>query len=110
MGMRALPPPPFGLPPAARARHVDPERRRALARALHAAPAAPPSIAARLEALHAAISAYRARAIQLHARLFELEAAGNDNVAPLRRALIEASVQIEDTTRALLALRDARRR
>jgi len=48
------------------------------------------------------IADYRARAIRLHAQLLELEVAGNDNIAPLRRALIESSVRIEDVARALV--------
>ena len=48
------------------------------------------------------IAHYRARAIRLHAQLLELEIAGNDNIAPLRRVLIESSVRIEDVARELV--------
>ncbi len=47
------------------------------------------------------LARYRAEAISLHARLVALELAGNNNVAPLRRALIESSVQIESVGRML---------
>jgi hypothetical protein len=83
--------PDVGLPPAALARHADLERRRELARALHAPP--PPRtrrITERLDEMRDQIAKYRAQAIALHARLVELEGAGNDNIAALRRALIEA--------------------
>lgn len=95
--------PDVGLPPAALARHADLERRRVLARALHE-PARPRArrITEQLEQLRIAIAQYRARAIVFHARLLELEAAGNDNVARLRKTLIESSVQIEDVARSLV--------
>jgi hypothetical protein len=55
-----------------------------------------------LEALRIAIAQYRERAIVIHARLVELEAAGNDNVAILRRTLIASSLQIESVARQLV--------
>jgi len=67
------------------------ERRRALARALHEAPRVDP----RFATLHVSIVLYRERAAVLFRRLVELEAAGNDNVAPIRRALIACSERIE---------------
>jgi hypothetical protein len=92
-----------GLPPAALARHADGERRRALARALHEPPRPRTRrITERLDAMSAAIARYRERAIALHAKLLDLEAAGNDNVAPLRQALIESSVLIERVARSLI--------
>ena len=94
--------PDVGLPPAALARHADLERRRELARALHAPPKRARRITERLEAMRDEIARYRAQAIALHAKLVALEAAGNDNVAELRRALIESSVAIEDVARALV--------
>jgi hypothetical protein len=92
-----------GLPPAALARHADQERRRQLARALHAPP--PPRtrrITERLGEMREQIARYRERAIALHARLLDLEESGNDNVAPLRRQLIESSVRIEHGVRVLV--------
>ena len=68
------------------------ERRRTLARALH-------EPRARFEVLHASIARYRERAALIAARLAELEAAGNDNVAPFRRALLACSEQIEGIAR-----------
>lgn len=67
------------------------ERRRALARILHEAPRVDP----RFAGLHVTIILYRERAAQMFERLVELEAAGNDNVAEIRRALIETSARIE---------------
>lgn len=67
------------------------ERRRALARALHEAPRVDP----RFATLHVSIVLYRERAAALFRRLVELEAAGNDNVALVRRALIACSEKIE---------------
>jgi hypothetical protein len=95
----------LGLPPAALARHADQEeRRRELARALHAPrPSRARGITDRLEEMAAQIALYRAKAIALHARLMELESAGNDNVADLRRRLIESSVAIEGIARALVS-------
>lgn len=96
--------PDVGLPPAALARHADQERRRELARALHAPTKRAPSITERLEAMAAQIADYRAKAIALHARLIELESANayNDNVAELRRRLIESSVAIEGIARSIV--------
>jgi hypothetical protein len=94
--------PDIGLPPAALARHADIERRRELARALHAPPQRARRITERLEAMREEIARYRAQAIALHAKLVALEAAGNDNVAALRRALIESSVKIEGGARGLV--------
>ncbi len=54
-----------------------------------------PAITDRLEHMRGLLAKYRSEAIALHARLVALELAGNDNIAPLRRALIESSVQIE---------------
>ena len=67
------------------------ERRRALARALHEAP----RVDARFAPVHVAIILYRERAAALFRRLVELEAAGNDNIAQVRRALITCSEQVE---------------
>jgi hypothetical protein len=95
--------PDVGLPPAALARHADLERRRELARALHAPP--PPrtrAIAERLDEMRVQLARYRAAAIALHARLVELESAGNDNIAALRRQLIASSVQIEGIGRMIV--------
>jgi len=100
--------PDFGLPPAALARHVDVERRRELARALHAPWPRARGITSRLEVMRDQIAHYRAQAIALHARLVELEAAGNDNVGPLRRTLIESSVQIESVVRSLVGIQPSR--
>lgn len=86
-------------PPAVLARRVDDGRRRELARALHAPKRCAPSISERLEHMRGLLAKYRAEAIALHARLIELELAGNDNVAPLRRALIASSVQIESISK-----------
>jgi hypothetical protein len=99
MGARS---PDVGLPPAALARHADTERRRTLARALHEPP--PPytrRITEQLEALRLAIARFREHAIVIQARLVELEDAGNDNVAILRRTLIASSVRIENVARLL---------
>lgn len=84
-----------GQPPAVLARRVDDGRRRELARALHTPKQCPPAITQQLERMRGLLAKYRAEAIALHARLIELELAGNDNIAPLRRALIASSVQIE---------------
>jgi hypothetical protein len=108
--------PDVGLPPAALARHADLERRRELARALHAPPVRARSIIERLDQMAAQIALYRAQAIALHARLKELEAAGphnayNDNVAELRRRLIESSVAIiaiESITRSIVTAEPTR--
>ena len=89
------------LPPAAFARHVDDGRRRELARALHTPQPRAAGISKRLDHMRVLLARYRAEAIALHARLVALELAGNDNVAPLRRALIESSVQIESIGRML---------
>ena len=70
------------------------ERRRALARALHEPDA-------RFVPLHVTIERYRERAWALFKRLAELEAAGNDNVAPLRRALLACSEQVEGLARLI---------
>ncbi len=88
-------------PPAALARRVDDGRRRELARALHTPPQQAPRIAERLDHMRTLLAKYRAEAIALHARLVALELAGNDNVAPLRRALIESSQRIESIGRLL---------
>lgn len=82
-------------PPAVFARCVDDGRRRELARALHAPKTCAPAIMDRLEHMRGLLAKYRSEAIALHARLVALELAGNDNIAPLRRALIESSVSIE---------------
>jgi hypothetical protein len=95
--------PDVGLPPAALARHVDLERRRELARALHAPPRPRTrGIAERIDEMRDQLARYRVQAIALHARLLELENAGNDNMAALRRQLIESSVQIEGVGRAII--------
>ena len=70
------------------------ERRRTLARALHE-----PNV--RFAPLHATIELYRECAWALFKRLAELEAAGNDNVAPLRRALLACSEQVEGLARLI---------
>ena len=88
-------------PPAVFARQVDDGRRRELARALHTPQPRAAGIALRLDRMRVLLARYRAEAISLHARLVELELAGNDNIAPLRRALIESSVQIENIGRML---------
>lgn len=88
-------------PPAVFARCVDDGRRRELARALHAPKRCAPAIADRLEHMRGLLAKYRSEAIALHARLVALELAGNDNIAPLRRALIESSVQIESISQLL---------
>jgi hypothetical protein len=93
--------PDAGLPPAALARHADGERRRMLARALHETRPRARRITAQLEALRLALAQYRERAIAVHERLVALEAAGNDNVAALRKTFIEAAVRIEQHARAL---------
>jgi hypothetical protein len=99
--------PDVGLPPAALARHADDERRRELARALHGPPAPRARrISEQLDILRGALAGYRERAIALHARLVELEASGNDNVTPIRQALIDSSVRIEAGARALLETPD----
>jgi hypothetical protein len=99
--------PDVGLPPAALARHADDARRRELARALHEPPAPRARrISEQLEVLRGAIATYRERAIALHARLVELEASGNDNVAAIRRTLIDSSVRIENGARALIETPD----
>ena len=67
------------------------ERRRALARVLHEAPRVDPKLAT----LHVQIVLYRERAAALFRQLVELEAKGNENVAPIRRALIACSEQVE---------------
>jgi hypothetical protein len=95
--------PDVGLPPAALARHADGERRRVLARALHEPPLPRTRrITERLEEMRHQIARYRERAIALHARLLELEESGNDNIAPLRKTLIESSVRIEHGVRSLI--------
>lgn len=88
-------------PPAVFARCVDDGRRRELARALHAPKQCTPAIIDRVEHMRGLLANYRSAAIALHARLVALELAGNDNIAPLRRALIESSVQIESISRLL---------
>ena len=87
--------------PAQLARRVDDGRRRELARALHLPKECPPAITERLEHMRGLLAKYRAAAIALHARLIELELAGNDNVAPIRRALIASSVQIESISKLI---------
>jgi len=87
-------------PPAVFARCVDDGRRRELA-ALHAPKRCAPAITDRLEHMRGLLAKYRSEAIALHARLVALELAGNDNIAPLRRALIESSVQIESISQLL---------
>jgi hypothetical protein len=67
------------------------ERRRALARRLHEAP----RVDARFASLHVVIVLYRERAAALFRQIVALEAAGNDNVAHLRLALIACSEKIE---------------
>lgn len=67
------------------------ERRRALARVLHEAPRVDP----RFASLHVSIILYRERAAVLFRRLLEIEVAGNDNVAPIRRALMACSEHVE---------------
>jgi hypothetical protein len=95
--------PDVGLPPAALARHADDERRRVLARALHEPPRPRTRrITEQLETMRAELARYRERAIALHAKLLELETSGNDNIAPLRRALIDSSVRIEGVARSLI--------
>jgi len=89
------------LPPAVVARRVDDGRRRELARALHAPKRCTPAISERLDHMRRLLARYRAEAISLHARLMALELAGNDNVAPLRRALIASSVQIESISQLI---------
>jgi hypothetical protein len=88
-------------PPAALARRVDDGRRRELARALHEPKRCAPAIAERLEHMRGLLAKYRAEAIALHARLVALELAGNDNVAPLRRALIASTAQIESLSKLI---------
>jgi hypothetical protein len=72
------------------------QRRRALARALHE-----PRRGARFAALEVSILRYREHAAAIFKKLVELENAGNDNIAPLRRALILCSEQIEGIARLL---------
>ena len=91
-------------PPAVFARCVDDGRRRELARALHAPKTCAPAIMDRLEHMRGLLAKYRSEAIALHARLVALELAGNDNIAPLRRALIESSVSIESICQLIEAL------
>jgi hypothetical protein len=92
-----------GPPPAALARLADHERRRELARALHeSGPPRSRGIAERLDQMRTQLAQYRAAAIALHARLVELESAGNDNIAALRRQLIASSVQIEGVGRSIV--------
>jgi hypothetical protein len=67
------------------------ERRRALARVLHEAPRVDP----RFATLHVAIILYREQAAALFRRFVELEAAGNENAAELRRTLVRCSEQVE---------------
>lgn len=67
------------------------ERRRALARVLHEAP----RVDQRFASLHVTIVLYRERAAQMFKKLVELEAAGNDNFAHVRRALVEEAEKIE---------------
>ena len=88
-------------PPAVFARQVDDGRRRELARALHTPQPRAAGIIERLDRMRVLLACYRAEAISLHSRLVALELAGNDNVAPLRRALIESSIQIENIGRML---------
>jgi hypothetical protein len=73
------------------------ERRRALARALHEAS----PVDARFAPLHVAIVLYRERAAALFRRLVELEAAGNDNIEPIRSALIRCSEHVETLAAAV---------
>jgi len=74
-----------------------------LAQALHA-PARPRTrrITEQLDTLRMEIARFRAQAIALHAKLVELETSRNDNVAPLRQALIESSVRIERVAQSLI--------
>ncbi len=65
-------------------------------------------ITERLEVMREQLARYRAQAIVIHARLLELETAGNDNIAAIRRALIESSVRIEGVARALVDTAPAR--
>jgi hypothetical protein len=98
------------LPPGALARHSDGvDRRRVLARALHE-PAPPRSrrITERLEELREQIAKYRAKAIALHAKLVELEPSNGEEVAALRRKLIDSSVKLEDVVRSLIESRGPR--
>jgi hypothetical protein len=91
------------LPPAALARYADSvERRRELARALHTEPKRARRITERLEELQVAIAQYRALAIDLHARLLELEPANRDQIAELRKRLIDSSVALEGSIRELV--------
>lgn len=91
------------MPPAAIARRGadGEERHRELARALHEKPQRAPQISERLEALRDQIALYREKAIALHARLLELEEAGED-VAALRKMLIDSSVRLEQVVRDLI--------
>jgi hypothetical protein len=93
----------FGLPPAALARHADDERRRELARALHEPPRPRARrISEQLEVIRAQLERYRERAMALHAKLLDLETSGNDNLASLRKTLIESSVRLEGGARSLI--------
>jgi hypothetical protein len=67
------------------------ERRRALARVLHEAPRVDP----RFATLHVAIILYREQAAALFLRFVDLEAAGNENAAELRRTLVTCSEGVE---------------
>jgi hypothetical protein len=71
---------------------VTSARHRALARLLHEAPRIDPNLAS----LHVQIVLYRERAAALFRRLVELEAQGNDNLAPFRLALIRCSERVEE--------------
>ncbi len=54
-------------------------------------------------ALHVAIARYREQAVALQARLVALEAAGNENVAPLREALRTSTERLEELARLVEA-------
>ncbi|MBA3502329.1 MAG: hypothetical protein H0T65_18335 [Deltaproteobacteria bacterium] len=73
------------------------ERRRALARVLHEAPRVDP----RFATLHVAIILYREQAAALFRRFVELEAAGNENAAELRRTLVRCSENVEGIASAV---------
>ena len=67
------------------------DRRRALARMLHESP----RVDARYASLHVAIILYREQAAALFRRFVELEAAGNEHAAELRRVLVRCSEEVE---------------
>jgi len=69
------------------------ERRRQLARVLHE------PRDARYAMLHVSILRYRERAAAIWVKLIDLDYAGNDNVAQLRRALLACSEQVESIAR-----------